>query len=1103
MSAPSIAEFAQLRFVRDRDEQLVYLPAKGIDEKSILALDCRTFRLVRLHIFEGAALRSDKVEAFEEEMQQIADLKQSGVSRMISWGRDENELFFADEMLDGEPLPDYLKRTGGVSFPVAAEWILYLNEVLEACKILPFTLQRFSNRNIQVIVDRFGEIKPGFSEFYGWTKPGAQVSHHSREWMLAQVFCAAIVGVPARIFSRGSLPRNFEQLPASLQDAVLAALDEVETSSRDGFYRELKQLEKQKSDHGDGSPPERPVSAIRQWLADELEASYPHQPEYSLGGDVSSEDLRYSTETVFKGRPGLVQVVPGKESIPRIGWLNQHHDASRRPGRSLMHQLAVWMIEDRGAISLIGEERPDGISLEELVGYHGPLEIPHALVLSHRIASTIDALESNAASIPIWWLPPSGVFAVTGTSTGRGAVRLMRRKGKSLWKNIPLRLRLHQTTASLLDGVNLPESLLRLCNEPERKKYAGPRRSSVLLYLLWYLLTGKSLDWNEPVTAIENVSEHAARRMDTFRKQLIQSPASCTQSLLLELENIPHQDKPAVSAKKSRKQTRQTPKGKTTSKHSDDSDSQDAVGPSELREILGETLYEELIEIDETIKDTVIGEGPTAQEPDVDHKEEIPHEKDEQSKEPIAQETDHAETTPAQAELPDDEPSPEKSTTQAHEPPETAAPKKSKKFKLPFKIPTFAFDTVKVGRHPEAESVASEDAEADAAPEPDDKGSPNSSFWLGAVMLGLISAAVFGSTAHVRASRRGPFPADTADRLSFPVCDYVERLESINPFDPIDPMEPFGGTFAKQKRSSPPVLLDESDTAAALQSAAEAMKSKLYSDAVSFSLLALQSHSGDHSAARESLKTALEAWMKNCPLQGNELPSGPSLSFPLLAEYSLRRDRTEGLRKLAIAALKDQNPAAMRILGLLFWKGKQLPVDKKAGIKWLEKAAETGDQDARFLLAEGILSGDISELPKNDAIALLRESAAAGHSTSQELLGISLISGKGVRKNPSKGIQWLASSAEKGNPGAMFHLALCHASGRGVSQNPLAAARLFQKAAELGDVRSMHQYGRCLASGFGIQQSWPLACRWNRKAAMSHYLPAIIWCQKRNLDIES
>ncbi len=340
MKTPSIAEFAQLRFVKDRDGGLVYLPAKGIDEKVILALDCDTYRLVRLHIFEGAALRPDKLEAFEEEMQQIAGLKLPGVSRILSWGRDEDELFFADEMLDGEPLPDYLQRTGGVSFSTAAEWILHLADVLEFCKELPPTLERFSNLNIQVAADQFGEIRPGFSEFYAWTKPGAQMVDHCREWMLAQVFCSAIVGVPSRIFSRGSLPRNFDQLPESIQEAVLNALDDKkESSAYADLKREMRTLSESESD--DRSPPPRPLSSIREWLADELGASYQRDAEFSLDGEISSEEYRYADATMLKGREALAQIVPGKESIPRIGWFNQHHDATRRPGRGIMHQLTV------------------------------------------------------------------------------------------------------------------------------------------------------------------------------------------------------------------------------------------------------------------------------------------------------------------------------------------------------------------------------------------------------------------------------------------------------------------------------------------------------------------------------------------------------------------------------------------------------------------------------------------------------------------------------------------------------------------------------------------------------------------------------------------
>ena len=154
MKIPAISEFAQYRFVRDARGNVINLPSQGVDERILLVLDCERWGLARLHIFEGAAARKDKLEAFQAELQQIAEIRSDHVSRLVSWGRDAEELFYADEMQDGEPLTTYLGRTGRVPVPVASEWILQLLTCFESLDRLPPSLERFSTLNFEVVMNR-------------------------------------------------------------------------------------------------------------------------------------------------------------------------------------------------------------------------------------------------------------------------------------------------------------------------------------------------------------------------------------------------------------------------------------------------------------------------------------------------------------------------------------------------------------------------------------------------------------------------------------------------------------------------------------------------------------------------------------------------------------------------------------------------------------------------------------------------------------------------------------------------------------------------------------------------------------------------------------
>jgi len=522
MKDRAAAEFAQFRFVRDAEGNTVPLSAQGMDERILLVTDCERWGLARLHIFEGVAGREDERGAFEEEMRRASRVRHDAVSRLISWGRDSQELFYADEMLDGEPLPDYLGRTGRAPVAEAARWLLPWIEVLEAAAEPPGSFLRYSTENFQVIVDRHDRVRLVFCEFRAWTKPGAQVREHRPEWYLAQVFCSLVAGVPVRTFHRESLPRNFEELSGKAQGVVLAALDESE-----GAWEALTELLREvgAEAEGDERSAERPLMTMREWLRGELEASYPGATEFSLPEEFEGGDARYAVAARIRGASSLVQVLPGPESIPREDWLDQHHEATRRPGRGMLNQLHVNYIEDRGSVTLIGEERVEGIDLASYLLHAGVMETALAARVAERVAAALGVLEQRAGACAVWWLPPENVFFATGTQTTRAAVRLIERKGAGAWDEFPVKLRLHQTTAMLRRGVNLPTAVRELSRQRGRK-FEAPRRSAVALPLIWRLLTGGAFRWRRPVVEQASLPDALSSLFETYRCSLLEDPGA-------------------------------------------------------------------------------------------------------------------------------------------------------------------------------------------------------------------------------------------------------------------------------------------------------------------------------------------------------------------------------------------------------------------------------------------------------------------------------------------------------------------------------------------------------------------------------------------------
>ena len=540
MKIPANAEFAQFRFVRDGKGNVVTLPCVGSEERILLVLDCERWGLARLHIFEEAAARADKREAFEEEMQAVSGWESESVSRLYSWGRDGEELFYADAMRDGEPLPEYLGRSGKVPVATAARWIGTFIEHVAARESLPASMDRFTTLNFEVVRDRRDGVDLVFSEFNGWTRPGARVREHRREWNLVQVFCSLVGGVPVRTFHPDSLPRNFEELPARLREVILAILAEDGRDRLSGL-REVLQGIGQTEEEAVASP----RMPLREWLARELTEVFPGEVDRSLPETFPGRREAYAIPTRIRGTATNLQILPGADSLPREGWLNQHHDSTRRPGRGLIHQLQVGFLEDAGPITLVGEERIDGIDLAALLARTGPLDFETVRGISVRLEEALDTLERRTAACGVWWLPPENVLMLAGTRSVSGAAGFFDRKGSAAWVETPLKFRLHQTLPALLDGIDLPARVRELSRLPG-KSFEEVRRSVVALPLLWTLLTGATFSWRRR-------AEHAlvpaslSERFEQFRRALVEEPEGLEESFFRCFARFEPADDPSVA----------------------------------------------------------------------------------------------------------------------------------------------------------------------------------------------------------------------------------------------------------------------------------------------------------------------------------------------------------------------------------------------------------------------------------------------------------------------------------------------------------------------------------------------------------------------------
>jgi len=123
----------------------------------------------------------------------------------------------------------------------------------------------------------------------------------------------------------------------------------------------------------------------------------------------------------------------------------------------------------------------------------------------------------------------------------------------------------------------------------------------------------------------------------------------------------------------------------------------------------------------------------------------------------------------------------------------------------------------------------------------------------------------------------------------------------------------------------------------------------------------------------------------------------------------------------------------------------------EGGLKWLEKAAESGLPRAEHDLGRIYLEGEIVDKDEERGFTWVLKAAEKGHLNAQYITGMNYIFGIGVEKDEEKGFEWLSIAASHNYPPAIYGVARCYELGIGVVPDFEKAYDQFAKAAHLKD----------------------------------------------------
>ncbi|MBW2274463.1 MAG: SEL1-like repeat protein [Deltaproteobacteria bacterium] len=170
-------------------------------------------------------------------------------------------------------------------------------------------------------------------------------------------------------------------------------------------------------------------------------------------------------------------------------------------------------------------------------------------------------------------------------------------------------------------------------------------------------------------------------------------------------------------------------------------------------------------------------------------------------------------------------------------------------------------------------------------------------------------------------------------------------------------------------------------------------------------------------------------------------------------------------------------------LGLAYFSGEGIEVDKAKGVGWYRKAAEQSLPQAQYNLAIALMNGEGTQRDPLAAVEWFTAAAELGDAESQFSLGLLYLSGEFVDKDPETAFRWFTWAAEQDYAKAQANVGVAYLKGRGVAQNSALAAKWFEMAADKGHAQSQFNLGQAYEYGIGIPRDHARAAYWYEKSA--------------------
>ncbi len=172
----------------------------------------------------------------------------------------------------------------------------------------------------------------------------------------------------------------------------------------------------------------------------------------------------------------------------------------------------------------------------------------------------------------------------------------------------------------------------------------------------------------------------------------------------------------------------------------------------------------------------------------------------------------------------------------------------------------------------------------------------------------------------------------------------------------------------------------------------------------------------------------------------------------------------------------DEN--AQSILCAMYFVGIDIHKDYYQAKKWCQKAADNGDQDAQFTIGMMYYDGDGLPMDFNEAAMWFRKAADQGDDVAEFVLGLAYANGQGVMQDYVTAYEWFTKAAADGNSDA---------EGRRVEiAKKMSLSQFIEaqvKAAKRGDAKAQLYLGEAYSKGLAVPKDFVLSYMWLNLAA--------------------